>query len=448
MTEDLLTAFEDSLAGLAAGDSLDTVLARYPAFAAELRPWLEAARAATPPRAEPNRAKQNAHRAQFLTRAAELRTPIRRPFFTRGWATALAACLALLFIATSALTASAASVPGDALYPLKRSLENVQLSLAANPTDRWQLKQRFTARRITEAQQLLAQGRATAVEFSGLLETRDENHWAVAGIPIEVSAATPITGLPFAGLYVTVSGHTQSNGAVMAIALTVEGAEFYGRVTAQDAAQDAAQTATQWHIEVAGLGAQRVLVDSQTTISGDPRVGDWVTVHVRLRPDGQNYALLIEAFAETPMPLPSATAPSPTATVPAPTATPLASATMEASHTAAPTRTSEPTHTPSATRPPDATRPPGVTRPPESSPTPAPSATAAETETETPQPAEGEAEGTLDNASSGAWVIGGLTYIVTAETLIEDNPQVGETVRVNYWQYADGTRVARRIRKP
>src|SRR5262245_26613680 len=74
MTDELMTAFDDSLNALAAGEPVNAVLARYPALDSELRPMLEAAQAARlqGAGAPVPGAAQSRSRAQFLTRAAAL----------------------------------------------------------------------------------------------------------------------------------------------------------------------------------------------------------------------------------------------------------------------------------------------------------------------------------------------------------------------------------------
>jgi hypothetical protein len=61
-------------------------------------------------------------------------------------------------------------------------------------------------------------------------------------------------------------------------------------------------------------------------------------------------------------------------------------------------------------------------------------------------PAEERLEGIVQ-AIGGVWVVGGQAAIVTENTEIKDNPQLGDRVEVRALRYWDGTLVATRIRK-
>src|SRR6202035_540189 len=55
--------------------------------------------------------------------------------------------------------ASGSSLPGDALYPIKLSVERAQLTLTFDAAARARLHAQFAAVRLTEAQRLIAAGR-------------------------------------------------------------------------------------------------------------------------------------------------------------------------------------------------------------------------------------------------------------------------------------------------
>lgn len=73
----------------------------------------------------------------------------------------IAACLALalLFSAFGVVDASAAALPGDGLYPLKRALERVQLGLTLDAGADEDLLQEQAQERLSELEQLAALGR-------------------------------------------------------------------------------------------------------------------------------------------------------------------------------------------------------------------------------------------------------------------------------------------------
>jgi hypothetical protein len=148
---------------------------------------------------------------------------------------------------------------------------------------------------------------------------------------------------------------------------------------------------TSWQIS-----GQTVLITAETEIRDNPQVGD--VVEVRAVRDGQG------VLTATRIRLEDSSGPSGSTATPAsggPTPTPIVS-----------------------------------------TPEPTPSVEASETD----EPEEVEFEGTVTAINGNVWTIGGQSVIVTGETELEDNPQVGSYVEVRAWQNLDGTLVARRIR--
>jgi hypothetical protein len=419
MNSQLLAAFNDSLDALAAGEPLEAILARYPRQAAELRPMLEAARAARehgPQAAAVPRQAQAASRARMLARAAELRRQraAARPAGggllalarVRTWALAhRAVSIALAFLLGFVLgtygvvSASAGSLPGEPLYGIKRTLEQTQLLFSPGPRARAELETSFSERRVDEVQRLLAGARSAFVTFGGTLERIDGQRWTVAGIVVETHTGTEFAGTPFPGLFVEISGTAQPGGVIRADRVDVTGVVFYGQLRSR--AGDA------WLVD-----DTRFVVSAITEIAGAPGAGDMVTVHARRLASGDLLALRIAAGLESPQP--------------AATATPAVEAT--------------------ATLPPATGAPAGATatNPPAPTPTPpAPSPGA-----NTPRPDEGAEvrfTGVLQAAGAEFWQISGQAVRVTPATDIRDNPQVGDTVRVRAVRAADGSLTATRI---
>ena len=80
---------------------------------------------------------------------------------------ALIVVVVMLFGGASATAyASQSALPGDALYPVKTSLEVTQISLANDAYLRAQLHLEFAQRRMNEITELLLQGRNNDVEFA------------------------------------------------------------------------------------------------------------------------------------------------------------------------------------------------------------------------------------------------------------------------------------------
>jgi len=120
-----------------------------------------------------------------------------------GWRPVLSAALALLLLIMVGGTAlaSSGSLPGDALYPVKRVGEEVRLALTLGDKARAQYADRLGEVRRQEVHTLLDLGRAgTPVEFEGPLEHSPTGEWMVAGVPIllpnEVDETPTISGSP------------------------------------------------------------------------------------------------------------------------------------------------------------------------------------------------------------------------------------------------------------
>ena len=138
MPEDFDTILNRCLEDIAAGrETFDSCLRRYPAQASRLAVLLElAARVQAAPGTPLRADKRHALEDRLLKRAAQLQskpvsqpTAPRLPLRRRSFALAMASLVAVVLVLGSAVSASAASVPGDVLYPVKRATEQVRLAL-------------------------------------------------------------------------------------------------------------------------------------------------------------------------------------------------------------------------------------------------------------------------------------------------------------------------------
>ena len=75
---------------------------------------------------------------------------------------ALAAAAILVLVLAGATSAAASSLPGDALYAVKRTTEDVQLALTFDDVARMQLLARFADRRLEELAEIAKQHPASA----------------------------------------------------------------------------------------------------------------------------------------------------------------------------------------------------------------------------------------------------------------------------------------------
>jgi negative regulator of sigma E activity len=161
---------DDCISRVAQGESVEACLADYPVYSDELRGDLDAAFAFHA--ASVFRPRTDAKRAARLRMfdAIErkqhhrvwLGNPIRRSWFATGTriaATAAVALVALVTSGTGTVWAAQSSSPGDLLYPVKRTGEQVQLAFAFSSSREADLRDSLLARRVEELGVVTAAGR-------------------------------------------------------------------------------------------------------------------------------------------------------------------------------------------------------------------------------------------------------------------------------------------------
>lgn len=217
----LYDALEICLKEIEQGADVDTVLFRHPDFAEELRPILETsakAKAMAVPAPSEDVVRRN--RAKVLQHASELRERRSAPAPRRLWSVPLRRALvtfmvvAVLFVSSTGLVrASSATLPGDSLYPVKRTWESLSLFLAFNPERREALEYEHENERLWELSELLASGRSAKVDFAGYVTRQTGTEWRVSGITVFTSSDTRLPDQPVAvGDAVRVRGQTQNGG--------------------------------------------------------------------------------------------------------------------------------------------------------------------------------------------------------------------------------------------
>lgn len=221
---DLYEALEICLKEIEQGADLDTVLSRYPDLAEDLRPILDAsvnARSMAIPAPAEDVVRRN--RARVLQHAAQMRESkvksSQRIWFAslRRLAVTLVVVAALFISGTSLVRAASTTLPGDNLYPVKRTWEDVLLLFTFNLQQRNALEVEHENERIQELRELFAEGRAAEVEFAGLVTSQNGNQWVVAGVPVLISSSTELRDGPIlVGSAVRVKGQTQGDGTVLA----------------------------------------------------------------------------------------------------------------------------------------------------------------------------------------------------------------------------------------
>ena len=215
---------EQCLVEIEQGADVDTVLFRRPEHADELRPILEASiRAKSMVAPVPSAEAMRRNRAKVLQRAAEMRE-VSVKHSLRIWFASLrraAVMLTILVLAlvsgTGLVRAASNTIPGDNLYPVKRTWEDVLLLFTFDPQQRQQLEFEHENERLEELNELIAEGRSEKVNFAGYVTRRSGNEWRVSGIPVIVSPQAILPDQPvIVGAAVRIVGQTRSDGTVIA----------------------------------------------------------------------------------------------------------------------------------------------------------------------------------------------------------------------------------------
>ncbi|MGA2821683.1 MAG: DUF5667 domain-containing protein [Anaerolineales bacterium] len=162
----LAQELEACLEGLRAGRTLDDLLSTYPADARSLKELLNvASRLQDLPEAIPTIAFRGAARARFLDRieARDTHRASLRPHPVH-WRTAFALSiltvfLLSLFVGGGLTVASAEALPGDPLYGVKLTGEEVILALPHTPASLAELELTYAELRLSEIHALAARGR-------------------------------------------------------------------------------------------------------------------------------------------------------------------------------------------------------------------------------------------------------------------------------------------------
>lgn len=284
-------AFEVCLAALSTGVDLESCLALYPDLADELRPALQAAqRARNLARQDVPKAAMMRSRAKMLTHAAELRNKRKPSILPIAWprlATATLALLLVIFFSLNGLVAvSAQSLPGDALYPVKRAAEDVSLKLAPSAEVRQQIVEDYQQRRTEEVRSLLSQNLVRNVALEGVIDLVGEGQIILNDIPVRLDTETRVSGELQSGRLVKLEGTTQPGGWIDADAVQLRFYEYAGQVNTIQ-------------IESWAIGDRSFKTLTSTHIDPALKVGDQVLVLVYSADDGTQYAQAILRIPET-----------------------------------------------------------------------------------------------------------------------------------------------------
>lgn len=222
MNEQLYEAFEDCLQAIEAGADIDSVLKRYPQMVDDLRPLLEAslqAQSLVAPSVPEDAIRRG--RARVLQHAAGMREAARNSsksiFSFSRLATSLALALIFVLSGTELVRASNGALPGDNLYPVKRTWEDMRLLLVFDPEGREELEDEYEQERLEEIDELLVEGRHEMITFTGVVTRQDGDQWLVFNIPVQIMPDSQMPVEPVTlGATIMVVGRTNAQGFVEA----------------------------------------------------------------------------------------------------------------------------------------------------------------------------------------------------------------------------------------
>jgi len=222
MNEKFYEALEVCLQAIESGAEIESVLKRYPQMAGELRPILETsvqAQSLVAPSVPEDAIRRG--RARVLQHAAEMSAPVqgsRRSIFSfPRLATSLALAFIFILSGTGLVRASDGALPGDNLYPIKRTWEGMRLHLVFDPDVREELEDEFEQERLHEIDELLAEGRHEKITFAGLVTDQNGEQWVVSGISVQITPDSKLPADPVTvGASIIVEGHTNAQGHVEA----------------------------------------------------------------------------------------------------------------------------------------------------------------------------------------------------------------------------------------
>lgn len=306
MNNDIYDILEACLQSIERGANIDTLVARYPQFADELRPLLKAALSARAmPLPSPSASGMRRGRSQFLQKAAEMREAKAAPRARRSvipWFQRLAISLgltfALVFSGTGLVSASSTALPGENLYPVKRTWEDVSLFFVFDPSIRMVRENEYDQERLHEATELLAEGRHEEISFAGVVVAQNGQFY-ISNLPVLLTPETK--GVLENGTTVLAVGRTDAQGYV--VLETVEVLPPGSMVPLGQPVKVDSGEHDEFHLEgnidsirqfdltVNG----RVVYLQNTTIEGTISVGTQVDVEGYFTPDGKFIAVKIES---------------------------------------------------------------------------------------------------------------------------------------------------------
>jgi hypothetical protein len=130
------------------------------------------------------------------------------------------------------LAASASSLPGDALYPVKRFSEEVRVLFAFDQQVKEKLREEMADRRREEAKAISTSQRLVEMTFPGAVELVAGSSWTIGGVVVQTTPETEISGEITAGTLVSVHVRSLSDGTLLALSILAQPGEAQPAATA------------------------------------------------------------------------------------------------------------------------------------------------------------------------------------------------------------------------
>ncbi len=189
--------------------------------------------------------------------------------------------LLVLFLSVNGLVvASAQTLPGDALYAVKRAAETVRLQLVSDTEIKHRMEDDYILRRSAEVKRLLALQRVEHITLEGRVDHIQDQRWIVEGIPVALSTATRLIGNIQPGDFIEVEGVTNPSGWVDADELHLRYFNLVGVVQSI--------SRSTWTI-----GGVQLIIQKDTQFDPGLQIGNQALVLVYSSDDGKFYARAI-----------------------------------------------------------------------------------------------------------------------------------------------------------
>ena len=240
---------DECISAMKNGSTLEACLEKYPEHAEELHGFLTTvSMIKAMPKAEVSLAVRRESERRMLEtfHNKELEKPVSKSIFTRytqrrpvdqqpdvvrkervkmknKFSYLIAGLVLTIIIATTGVTvASANALPGETLYPVKNSLQQVRMFLTFSEEGRAELEEEFHQELIEDVMAVMDDGSDVDVEFTGIIEEISDDYIVVDGVKVMFDENTKMPEYLEIGMLVEVEGHVMEDGSLLAYSVAFE----------------------------------------------------------------------------------------------------------------------------------------------------------------------------------------------------------------------------------